>query len=514
MAATPATLPPLLSQPNGTRLPSAADLQHMRLTELRQLTRTWTDLVTAKMSADECSAALLPALKDDTAAGRVLAALSVDNREIVSVYRRYGGTVDGALLRVDLLVRGLVQKENSGSRNYPYNRWKRNPLPFLTQRLVLLPPRPGPNYPGYLSGYHFGYGQETEQPFPTYTLHTGIARHAEAAGPPPWQVPSLTGTPHSLGQRSAVEVVLALSGVFSALAARGALALNKSGDLSAPAQRSLVKTVPLPEDPEYPLPDPQGLYFELLRDLGLVVQEGEKARPDPAAATRFFAEPTSRQAHRLARAWVNTARWADGFGMIRPDIGYSEGSMPGTRRLLAWALGCLARQGEEWFAVAELVTALFELCGTTAKYPSRGEFVWEPHGPLDRRPEGDARLNWQRSRWFSDTATGLANALLITLPALGLAERGRAGRAQAADCFRLTPLGRAVFGAPEVAPPAEEAEQPFLVVQPNFDVVAYLDSVSARSAGLLGRITEAGPQAAGPVQTFRLTRDSIYTRRG
>jgi len=478
----------------------------MRLADLRRVTRTWTGLATAKMSAEECRAALGPALKDSAAAARVLASLSKGERDVVSVYRRYGGTVDGAVLRAELLVRGLVQTVQHGHSNFPYYRWKSNPVSSLAERLVLLAPGAGSVYPGYFSGY----GSETQRPFPTYTLPAGIGRHAETAGPPPWQVAPLTRTPQALGQRSPVEVVLGLSAVFAALAGRGSLALNKSGDLSASSLRSLVKAVHLAEDQDYPLPDPQGMYFELLRGVGLVVEEGDRARADPAAATRFFAEPAALQAHRLARAWVHTPHWADGLGMVREGPGYESGTVPGARQLLAWALGCLARQEEEWFGVAEFLTALFELCGTTVKFPGWGGFAWKPRYALDQQAAEDGGRNWERSHWFKDTAPGLANALLITLPALGLAERGRSGRSQGADCFRLTAPGRAVFGAPEVAIPPEEPEQPFLVVQPNFDVVAYLDRAGARSAGLLGRVAEAGPLAAGPVQTFRLTRDSVY----
>jgi hypothetical protein len=107
-----------------------------------------------------------------------------------------------------------------------------------------------------------------------------------------------------------------------------------------------------------------------------------------------------------------------------------------------------------------------------------------------------------------------ANAVMVTLPALGLAERGRAKKGpQPGWCFRLTELGRAVFGAPEIDAPAEPAGQPFLVVQPNFDVVAYMDRADAAAAGTLGLLAEpagTGSPAAGPVQTFRLTQASVY----
>jgi hypothetical protein len=98
---------------------------------------------------------------------------------------------------------------------------------------------------------------------------------------------------------------------------------------------------------------------------------------------------------------------------------------------------------------------------------------------------------------------------MITLVELGVVDRGRIGNKGAGRLvFRLNPLGRAVFGGPEIAPPAELAHEHCLVVQPNFDIVAYTAIMDARTAGILGRIAETGP--SGSVQTFRLTQTSVY----
>src|SRR5262249_13459627 len=120
----------------------------------------------------------------------------------------------------------------------------------------------------------------------------------------------------------------------------------------------------------------------------------------------------------------------------------------------------------------------------------------------------------ERAAWFAGIGSRLANALMVTLPNLGLVERGRHGRGkEPAWCFRLTPLGRAVFGAPEQPAPAEEEADRFLVLQPNFDVVAYLDRATVASVGLLGQLAEAPAGSAADatvVRTFRLTQGSVY----
>ena len=103
---------------------------------------------------------------------------------------------------------------------------------------------------------------------------------------------------------------------------------------------------------------------------------------------------------------------------------------------------------------------------------------------------------------------------MVTLVTLGLVERARLGAGPAAPlAFRLTDLGRAVFGAPEVAPPPEPAERRCLVIQPNFDIVAYLDQADARTAGLLGRIAESGSAHSGPSRRSDSRRPACTRRR-
>ena len=493
-------LPLLLTRSGTVRVPD--HFEHVTLTKLRSIARLWTGQATSKMSAQECTAALRPALKSAAVAARILASLNEQERAILAVYRRHGGTVNGAVLRTDLVVRGLLERVQKGSRDHPWYQWKRNPIPSLAERLLLLQP----GFEGITFSY-YGFGSEIDQSFPTYTLHPGLARQVEPAGPPSWTLPPLSGAARPLGQRSATEVALDLSNVFAAVAARGTLALNKNGDLAATSLRGLAKAVSLPEDDSYPLPDAVGLTFELLRGAGLIVAEGGKARPDPAAATRFFALPAAVQVHHWTRAWLNTTYWDDGLGMARGSSA-EENEPPADRQILAWALGCLARASDAWFDLTAFITALHEWTGSNSRHGWEKP-AWDPRWA----PVKDPVKDWARARWFEHGGRILANAVIVTLVALGLVERGHAGRGQIANGFRLTPLGRAVFGAPEVAAPDDAEDQPFLVVQPNFDIVAYLDRASARSAGLLGRLAEAGSTTAadpGHVQTFRLTRESVY----
>lgn len=99
-----------------------------------------------------------------------------------------------------------------------------------------------------------------------------------------------------------------------------------------------------------------------------------------------------------------------------------------------------------------------------------------------------------------------ANAIMGTLAHLGLVERGDAATR---PCFRLTPLGQAVFAAPDAAPPPETSPR-FLTIQPNHEIVAYLNVADAAAVWPLARLARRVSTSSGLVQTFALTRDSVY----
>src|SRR5438445_12311392 len=94
----------------------------------------------------------------------------------------------------------------------------------------------------------------------------------------------------------------------------------------------------------------------------------------------------------------------------------------------------------------------------------------------ERLPAGGDGL---RAFWLADEGVWAANAVMVTLVTLGLVERGETRGRKTRPCFRLTELGRAVFGAPEIEPVPKAGKGRFLAVQPNLEIVAYLESADA-----------------------------------
>jgi hypothetical protein len=307
-------------------------------------------------------------------------------------------------------------------------------------------------------------------------------------------------------------VALDLSRVFAYVSARGSIKLRKDGSLATPTLRAMEKAVPLDEDRAFLLPEPHALLCELLRYGGALLFEENTARADPAAATRQFTRPAVWQAQTWARGWLSARNWCDGMGSAdSDDLNESENRAMTGRHVLAWALGGLARAGDHWYDLHTFISALHALQRNSNVSLPYGTVEWDPKFPEAKAAQKSDPAEARIAHWFTHKGAWYANALMVSLVALGLVERGRLGRAASAPhAFRLTDLGRAVFGAPEVPLPPEPPGQRFLIVQPNFDVLAYLDRADASSAGFLGRIAESDSATSGPIQTFRITKTSVY----
>ena len=428
-------------------------------------------------------------------------------RTVAAVYRRYGGSVNGEVIRIDLMARGVLEiQEHRVSDFYVRKQWKHNPIAAMAGRWILLPEGPSAHY-----SYGYYYGEGPDRPFPHYSLHAGIAGLIAPAGPAAWSIPPAQGMPISIARRSPAEVALDLSRIFAYLAGRESVKFRADGAPALPTLRAMEKAVPLDDNPEFPLPKPHGLYLDLLRYSGMIHFQYGDLVTDPTAASREFARPGFWQADSWARGWLSARHWFDGNGIPegRASLDSADPVRTG-REVLAWALGCLAHAGDHWYELDTFLEKLQSLQGHGTFLPYMS-LVWDPELAAAKEKEKQAGEARQRAWWFSKEGAWYANALMVTLVMLGLVERARLATGSTAPLgFRLTELGRAVFGAPEITPPPEPTSRRFLVIQPNFDIVAYLDQADARVAGLLARIAEGDAAHSGLIQTFRLTQTSVY----
>ena len=106
MKESTANPPSILFCPSTRSLP--ADLDHLNQNDLRKKARRWVDGAN-KLSKDALLAAVRKAMEDTVVAAGVLRSLDPEELAVATVYRRYGGSVNGEVIRLDLMARGLLQ---------------------------------------------------------------------------------------------------------------------------------------------------------------------------------------------------------------------------------------------------------------------------------------------------------------------------------------------------------------------------------------------------------------------
>lgn len=470
--------------------------------------RFWAGKHQGSHAKAACVERILAVWRDRTRVAGALATLRPQERETLAVVKRYGGAISGTLLERELVARGVLRatapEEWVPRRNQP----SADPVLALCDRLVLV------RAPGYYDSYSYGLHRK----YPAVTLPAPIAELVEPAEPLGWKaVTPEREAPDSASKRAFAQVLVDLEQTARALEGLRGWKVNQGGGLPAPIRTRLARSRPATAGDPFDPPDGVALDYSLLCALGAVEIDGDGARLRPERADELFRRPPARQVWEWVRAWMGLRLWQDGVGAV-PDRDGRENPtridpdrLRTARELLVWALTRVAHDGEGWL---DLETFVLDLYAATA---GRGislywdGFAWEPHfaaaAGKDGVERGPERL---RAFWMDREGAWAANALLSTLVYLGVVERGRSGGARSPQwSFRLTELGSAVLGAPEVEFGEAAGGRRCLTVQPNHEILLYLDEADGEVVRTMGQIA-ARASSAGPVQTYKLTRESVY----
>ena len=90
---------------------AAPDLEAMNADDLKRAARFWYGTTASnKMRKAECVRALNTVFRDRRRLQEGLRSLPDKQRQILSLFRRYGGALSGSLLQCEALTRGLVEK--------------------------------------------------------------------------------------------------------------------------------------------------------------------------------------------------------------------------------------------------------------------------------------------------------------------------------------------------------------------------------------------------------------------
>jgi len=326
--------------------------------------------------------------------------------------------------------------------------------------------------------------------------------------------------------RRPAEVSLRLLGMVEALRRQSPFKLTNRGRPPKPLITKLAKTLGwdkgLEDDPHTPLPESAHFFYRLLVGLQVMARNADSGFVAPDADT-LLNLPYPVQARLWGIAFTTLTGWLEytpqGMWLNQEDL-FGFNRFNGFRAALTGALGALP-DPEGWYDFAQFEQALYGRVGDKLSIGYMPPF-YPRYGASTEQQEA-AKHEWHqrvRSSWTTSATPFLQRSLVGPLYHLGLVEVGYATGLPNGlpDRFRLTSLGKSAFYDPlrpdtvlefkTVGAPAA-ATEPAWIVQPNFDVIAYLDRMTPATIGFLGKVAERKPSDGGAA-IYRLTRETVY----
>ncbi|MGH9838328.1 MAG: helicase-associated domain-containing protein [Blastocatellia bacterium] len=351
-----------------------------------------------------------------------------------------------------------------------------------------------------------------------------------AIGPPPALPLKPVIAAASPVARRPGELLLQATAFHQALDRLGGLQLNAKGGYTTPSFARLSKLLNWPEQEEGPTPLPNAVEFYLklfiAADLLRVNYAAREIAPNPQINIRAALEqPVNAQARLWARAYRSLRSWKEsetGRSYYYDESAMGQTKYNGLRAALLLALGMLP-DPQAWYRSVDLSEVIHQRIGRhfalgyLHTYSPPWKAAPEQEAEALAKYESENHANWRKTEqvWIERALTG-------PLFHLGLVELAREPQDQSEKLtlFRLTEAGRAALhdifkpGRQPVekgraASQAALAEQPCWIVQPNFEVVVYLDHATPRQLGFIERIG-LRQKADAAIAAYRLTRESIY----
>ena len=408
-----------------------------------------------------------------------------------------GGIAPAAALAIGLRASGV---ELPKSRGYVSSPSTELIDPLLKRGLLLTDNQSSPG------SYHDSYGTSNVMVFSDQRL-------LDAAGSlklAPLKLAPAPEPPASLYRRPPT-VVMEMIGVLQAIKKLGGLQLTKAGAVRASDTRKLAKALGWNADSinvdGLSFPNLAAVLPSALYQAGLLIDEGDRLVLT-GSTEQFARQSFADQIDGIFQGFIRAQEWREWSAKDwydAHDTRYSQ-----ARLALVVVLAALATASPSFVAIDELDQALFDRIG---EHFSLSFMTHTPY-PYNKTPDQIKREQeaWRiklRQSWRGRERQWLQAAFTTWLYYLGFVELGMTDNQ--ATSFRLTELGRALLH-PDLASTLDTAAQGGAgawLVQPDFEVLVYLDRATAEQIAFMERHAER-VQAQQHIVRYRLTREAIY----
>jgi hypothetical protein len=482
--------------------------------KLKVLARQLVGKDAYKMNRAACLAAILRALEDETTIGAMVRGLEPLERWGLGLVKLRGGQAASTEeIAAELLMfdsRPAGRRDRYGGADERYGKLNG----FLGRGLLI-------RTDGSSSRLDHYY------PCATVVADPRILAHAAVTPPMTLTIPTAAAAgPISVKRQS--EMTLQMIALGEGLTRFGGLPLTAAGMRAKPAVAKLAKQLGEKlfrcDDRPTPLADPLGFFLSLFAAAGLFTRTDGKLTLNQRAWSSIVEMPVIAQASVWVPAYRGIGEWAEHIpgGVYFSDPTPSAASkFNGLRAALLVGLAALP-DAHAWYRIADLSDAMYHRMGACFSLGfSRGSF-YPPHNASPYEAD-QQRAAWEKEdlgKWRGCEQAWITHALAGPLYHLGLVELARkeSRTDSLADRFRLSDAGRAGIYDVFRATPAkirnghaasQRVTEPCWIVQPNFDVVVYLDRAAADQLKFIERVAvrqHVGDAAA----TYRLSREATY----
>ncbi|MFZ6030778.1 MAG: helicase-associated domain-containing protein [Chloroflexota bacterium] len=465
---------------------------YVNANEVKALARLWGGRSNA--SKAEAIRVIQEGFREPVKIRGAVEALAPWERAALAILRQLGGMARYDTLGVGLIATGVPLPQNPVS---PHEL-----ISALFKRGLLMSDHP--YSPAYFSEYS------------SHRVWSDIRLINEAGSIPvqTLELPILATPEHTLSRRPAV-VALDLLGILQAVDQLGGLQLTKNGSIRATEIRKLRKTLRWAETgielDGFTMLDPTTAWVYALARSNLMAQHDE--RLDLRQSVVSFADyPIPKQVAIFLYGLINALPWLE-IPLPNPWFD-SDGNYRAAGRLaLTIGLMALPTDGRPFYSLDDFDEAFYSRIG--AHFSLDGSSNRPYYLRYESNPQAEAKWRAQRrAAWLKLERQWIEAALTGWLYFLGIVELACEG--EHVIGLRLTELGRNVLH-PELAPLPVTAEtstviasnNPPWIVQPNFDIVVYLDQATPAQLAFLEQHAER-QQAHQHTAHYLLTRQSIY----
>ncbi|MBD2774051.1 helicase-associated domain-containing protein [Iningainema tapete] len=318
--------------------------------------------------------------------------------------------------------------------------------------------------------------------------------------------------------RRPANVVLNILGMLQAIEQQDGFKLTQKGTFQLNSLKKFTKSQNWKDESTevdgFLFHDPANAFAFALLNSDLLIPTKENTINLRVSIEEFAKYSQKEQVELLIHGFVKSIQWLE----FRENRWYNRELFIQGREILLSALKLLPEAGRHWVDFDEFEQILFKRLGeffslkTKPSYPRR--FVNDTRDELTILKEWRDKL---RQDWLGYERVWLKYALSSWLYYLGIVELGLLPSLSAKiqndsiSSFRLTDLGRLLLYPQETDNNlvTEYSSQQAWIVQPNFEVMVYLEDVNPLQLALLERHAER-VSVQQHIAQYRLTRDSVY----